>query len=91
MIQDRENVVNLHFGIPHRNDAGRDDVQALYYNFAYHQDFGGAIFQQGGLPYLNGVLGGWGGPNGYAESDSSGPGPTPAKTVPIAISAPTTP
>lgn len=67
-IQDRENVVNFHFGIPHRNDAGRDDVQALYYNFAYHQQFGGAIFQQGGLPYLNSVLGGWGGPNGYAES-----------------------
>ena len=81
MIQDRENVVNLHFGIPHRNDAGRDDVQALYYNFAYHQDFGGAIFQQGGLPYLNGVLGGWGGPNGYAES-VFGTGPYPGENGP---------
>ena len=40
---DRENVVNFHFGIPHHNDAGRDDVQVLYYNFAYHQDFGGAF------------------------------------------------
>ena len=29
-LADRENVVNLHFGIPHRNDAGRDDVQVLY-------------------------------------------------------------
>lgn len=29
-IADRENVVNLHFGIPHRRDAGRDDVQVLY-------------------------------------------------------------
>jgi hypothetical protein len=27
---DREAVVNLHFGIPHHNDAGRDDVQALW-------------------------------------------------------------
>jgi hypothetical protein len=29
-IGDRENVVNLHFGIPHRHDGGRDDVQVLY-------------------------------------------------------------
>ncbi len=27
---DREGVVNLHFGIPHHNDAGKDDVQLLY-------------------------------------------------------------
>lgn len=53
MTQDRENVVNLHFGIPHRNDAGKDDVQALYYNFAYHQYFGDSISDQGGMNYLN--------------------------------------
>ena len=29
-LADRENVINLHFGIPHRHDAGRDDVQVLY-------------------------------------------------------------
>ena len=29
-IADRENVINLHIGIPHRHDAGRDDVQVLY-------------------------------------------------------------
>src|ERR1700729_3628507 len=29
-LADRENVVNLHVGIPHRHDAGRDDVQVLY-------------------------------------------------------------
>src|SRR5580700_7552070 len=29
-IADRESVVNLHFGIPHRRDGGRDDVQVLY-------------------------------------------------------------
>ncbi len=29
-LADRENVVNLHFGIPHRYDSGRDDVQFLY-------------------------------------------------------------
>jgi hypothetical protein len=29
-ITDRENVINLHFGIPHKHDAGRDDIQFLY-------------------------------------------------------------
>ena len=29
-ISDRENVINVHVGIPHRRDAGRDDVQVLY-------------------------------------------------------------
>jgi hypothetical protein len=30
MISDRENVVNFHFAIPHRHDAGRDDIQLLW-------------------------------------------------------------
>ncbi|HEY2473510.1 MAG TPA: TonB-dependent receptor [Candidatus Cybelea sp.] len=29
-LSDRENVLNLHIGIPHKHDAGRDDVQVLY-------------------------------------------------------------
>ncbi|MGC1380777.1 MAG: carboxypeptidase regulatory-like domain-containing protein [Candidatus Baltobacteraceae bacterium] len=29
-IINRETVVNLHVGLPHRRDAGRDDVQVLY-------------------------------------------------------------
>ncbi|MFZ1019020.1 MAG: TonB-dependent receptor, partial [Candidatus Cybelea sp.] len=29
-IGDRENVFNLHIGVPHRHDAGRDDIQILY-------------------------------------------------------------
>jgi len=28
-IADRENVVNLHFGLPHRRDSGKDDIQLL--------------------------------------------------------------
>ncbi len=28
--QDRENIVNLHFGIPHKNSGLKDDVQFLY-------------------------------------------------------------
>ncbi|MBV8116990.1 MAG: TonB-dependent receptor, partial [Candidatus Eremiobacteraeota bacterium] len=67
-IADRENVVNFHFGVPHRNDAGKDDVQLLYYNFAFHEQYGGAISFQGGLPYLNQALTGWGGPTGYAAA-----------------------
>jgi hypothetical protein len=29
-LADRENVVNLHIGVPHRHDSGRDDIQLLY-------------------------------------------------------------
>ncbi len=29
-VYDRENLVNLHFGLPHRNDSGKDDIQLLY-------------------------------------------------------------
>lgn len=29
-ISDRDVVANVHFGIPHRRDAGRDDVQVLW-------------------------------------------------------------
>jgi len=28
--QDRESIVNLHFGIQHHNDTSKDDIQALY-------------------------------------------------------------
>ncbi|HEY8312706.1 MAG TPA: TonB-dependent receptor [Candidatus Baltobacteraceae bacterium] len=29
-VADRESVVNFHFGLPHKNDGGRDDIQILY-------------------------------------------------------------
>ncbi len=38
-LADRENVVNLHIGIPHRHDAGRDDVQVLYNVVALQTQF----------------------------------------------------
>jgi hypothetical protein len=28
--EDRETVANLHFGLPHHHDSGRDDIQLLY-------------------------------------------------------------
>jgi hypothetical protein len=31
-VNERTSVINLHFGIPHKNGAGRDDVQLLYDN-----------------------------------------------------------
>ncbi len=31
-VTQRTTVINLHFGIPHKKDAGRDDVQLLYDN-----------------------------------------------------------
>ena len=67
---DRENVVNLHFGLPHRNDAGKDDIQLLYdtsfLNQLYYSsdsDWGfsnpayQAAYGAPGYPYLSGSLG----------------------------------
>jgi hypothetical protein len=36
-VWDHESVANFHFAIPHRNDAGKDDVQLLYDNTYLHQ------------------------------------------------------
>ena len=36
---DREIVANFHFGIPHKHDAGRDDVQVLYNDIALQSQF----------------------------------------------------
>ncbi|HEY6326468.1 MAG TPA: TonB-dependent receptor [Candidatus Cybelea sp.] len=38
-IADRESVINLHIGVPHRRDAGRDDVQVLYNVVGIHSTF----------------------------------------------------
>ncbi len=38
-ISDRESVINLHMGIPHRRDGGHDDVQLLYNNAALQSQF----------------------------------------------------
>jgi len=38
-ISDWENVINLHIGIPHKRDGGRDDVQILYNNAALHTQY----------------------------------------------------
>ena len=38
-IWGRNTVINVHIGIPHRNDAGRDDIQLLYNNEALKNQF----------------------------------------------------
>jgi len=50
-INDRENVVNLHFGLPHRGDSGRDDIQLLFSNsllrspyYSSFNDWGAPLF-----------------------------------------------
>ncbi len=38
-ISSRDTVVNLHFGIPHKNNGGRDDVQVLWDSESLHNTF----------------------------------------------------
>ena len=45
---DREGVVNLHFGIPHKRDAAKDDVQLLYLTSEVVSDYFSSINDQGG-------------------------------------------
>ena len=53
---ERDNVVNLHFAIPHKNDSGRDDLQLLYDNSMQYQLVNSSINENGGLPYISGFL-----------------------------------
>jgi hypothetical protein len=55
-IFERDNVVNLHFALPHRNDSGRDDIQLLYDNSMQYQLNNSSIDQNGGLAFLSGYL-----------------------------------
>ncbi|HEY8312588.1 MAG TPA: TonB-dependent receptor [Candidatus Baltobacteraceae bacterium] len=62
-VATRTSVINLHFGIPHKRDGGRDDVQLLYdndeiftalYNSAIDEglnNFQGSTYGAGVLPY----------------------------------------
>ena len=68
---DRENVVNLHFAIPHKSNAGRDDVQFLYNTFAYHSQYVNSIGDAGGQNFMNSAFYGWGGANGYAQQTNA--------------------
>jgi outer membrane receptor protein involved in Fe transport len=63
-VSDREVVGNFHVALPHRNDAGKDDVQLLYANSAMNTSYAdsvndlvadGALPAGAHLPYTNGV------------------------------------
>ncbi len=45
---DRENVINLHAGIPHKGDGGKDDVQLLYLTSDIYANLYSSINDQGG-------------------------------------------
>jgi Carboxypeptidase regulatory-like domain/TonB dependent receptor len=55
-IYERDNVINVHFGIPHRNDSGRDDVQLLWDNSMQYQNYDSSINGNGGLQTLNNFM-----------------------------------
>lgn len=87
-IQDRENVVNLHFGIPHKKDGGKDDVQLLYSVSGLNTWFYDAPSD-------------WGNQAFYTTADASGaarggslptfPGPTYVYNGPLGTAVPTNP
>ncbi|HEU5479884.1 MAG TPA: Plug domain-containing protein, partial [Candidatus Tumulicola sp.] len=54
-IAGREVVANLHFGIPHRSDGGRDDVQLLYTSSAQFRQYYSGV-NDGGLQLANGLV-----------------------------------
>lgn len=50
-LSDRENVLNFHIGVPHRFDAGRDDIQLLFDNFYYQTTSFDNVSANGGLAF----------------------------------------
>ncbi len=53
-IQDRDTVVNLHFGLP-RKDGNRDDVQLLFDNNFINNFLPNSTNDQGGAAFLNSI------------------------------------
>ncbi len=49
MVVNRDIVANFHYGIPHRHDQGRDDVQMLYMSSANYTQFYTSLNDAGGL------------------------------------------
>jgi len=54
-IADRDIIANLHFGLPHKNDGGRDDVQLLWDSGMLHNSSYSSTNDQGGAAYLNAI------------------------------------
>ncbi|MBV9269510.1 MAG: TonB-dependent receptor [Candidatus Eremiobacteraeota bacterium] len=54
--EERNSVLNLHFGIPHRRDGGRDDIQLLYDNSMQLLYQNSNLGDNGGLAFVSGYL-----------------------------------
>ncbi|MEO6990816.1 MAG: TonB-dependent receptor [Candidatus Baltobacteraceae bacterium] len=54
---DRETVANVHFGIPHRKNGGKDDVQFLYVTSEIYAQFYSSLNDLGGLGLATQVFG----------------------------------
>jgi len=54
-IYERDNVVNLHFGLPHHHDTGKDDIQLLYDNSMQYQLNASSQNENGGIQQLEGL------------------------------------
>jgi hypothetical protein len=68
---DREVVANFHFGIPHKNDGGKDDVQLLYDGSSVDSGFANSINDLGGLAAFQRNFAFLGNPNyGYAANQT---------------------
>ncbi|MBV8365034.1 MAG: TonB-dependent receptor, partial [Candidatus Eremiobacteraeota bacterium] len=63
-LEDRENVFNFHFGLPHKGDTGKDDIQLLYDSFQLYTNFYESPNDWGGGPqfFTNNTLGAIEGP-----------------------------
>jgi hypothetical protein len=59
-VDGREIVSNFHYTIPHRNDAGNDDIQFLFTNSAQYRQYYSSVNDAGGLPLVQNAV-------GYAE------------------------
>jgi hypothetical protein len=58
-IAGREIVANMHFGVPHKHDAGRDDIQMLYTSSAQYRQYFSSP-DDAGAPLMNGLVSqGW--------------------------------
>jgi hypothetical protein len=56
MQQERDNVINFHFAIPHKFDSGRDDLQLLWDNAMQYQTYGNSLNDVGGINWLSGFM-----------------------------------
>ncbi|GAC1499972.1 MAG: hypothetical protein NVS1B14_03660 [Vulcanimicrobiaceae bacterium] len=79
----RDSIANVHLGIPHRKDSGRDDLQLLYLNSEVWAKYYSSVNDQGGLAN---VLAATGGPpiynDGFVYTGAMYSPPSAANIVP---------